>query len=116
MRGIIKIGSKDVEMLASAASPVLYKKVFREDWFKVLSETQDDDSGVDGIGRFEQMGFIMAMQASKSLSQLANIGYNEYLEWLEQFEAEALLEAVGDIANLYRGQEVTYSESKKEDG
>ena len=116
MRGKIRIGENDVEMLANAASPVLFKKVFRVDWFKTMSDTQTDESGIEGIGHFEEMGFIMAMQAVKTTAQLMGLCYDDYLQWLEQFESEDLMIAVTDIANIYRGQEVTYAEPKKEDG
>ena len=115
MRGKIEIGGKEVEMLANAASPILYKRVFRQDWFKVLSESQNDESGIEGISYFEQMGFIMAMQASKP-GQLANLTFDDYLDWLAQFETEDLMAALGDVASLYRGQEVTNSQPKKEEG
>ena len=116
MRGKVKIGEKEVEMLANAASPILFKRVFRQDWFKTLSETQEDGSGVETISIFEQMGFIMARQADTPTDKLVNLNYEDYLNWLGQFGAEELMLSLGDIANLYRGQEQTGSEPKKEDG
>ena len=74
-----------------------------------------EESGIEGISYFEQMGFIMAMQASKP-GQLVNLSFDDYLDWLAQFESEDLMTALGDIATLYRGQEVTNSEPKKEQG
>ena len=115
MRGKIQIGGTDVEMLANAASPIIYKRVFRQDWFKALSDLQSDESGAEGISYFEQMGFIMAMQASKP-DQLAGLSFDDYLNWLAQFESDDLMTAVGDIAAIYRGQEVTNSQPKKSDG
>ena len=116
MRGKVKIGDKDVEMLANAASPILFKMVFHQDWFKTMSGFQNDESGIEGIESLEQMGFIMAMQATKKNSELTNMTADDYLNWLMQFESEALMIAVADIAAIYRGQETTSSQSKKEDG
>ena len=116
MRGKIEINGKELGMVANAASPILYKRVFKQDWFKTLSEFQEDETGIESIGCFEQMGFIMAMQAVKTVDQLCNLTYSDYLNWLEQFGAEDLMMAVGDIANIYRGQEQTISEPKKGEG
>ena len=116
MRGNVSISGKDVEMLANAASPILYKKVFRRDWFKTLTETQTDESGVEGISYFEEMGFIMAMQAEKTTQELLALSYDNYIEWISQFEPEDMMVAVGDIAGIYRAQENTGSEAKKLDG
>ena len=116
MRGKVKIGDKEVEMLASAASPILYKRVFRRDWFKTLSESQEDASGIESITYFEEMAFIMASQASMPTDKLVNLTYENYLEWLGQFEAEDLMMSAGDVANLYKGQEEQSSAPKKEQG
>ena len=116
MRGKVKIGEKDVEMLANAASPILFKRTFRQDWFKTLTESQQDETGIDGISVFEQMGFIMAMQAEKSTESLCNLSYSDYINWVAQFESEDLLGAVGEIAGIYKGQEETSTEPKKGDG
>lgn len=116
MRGKVKIGDKEVEMLASAASPILYKRVFRRDWFKTLSESQEDASGIESITYFEEMGFIMAMQASSSTEKLVNLTYEDFLKWLGQFEPEEMMLSLGDIANIYKGQEEQSSVPKKEDG
>ena len=116
MRGKVKIGEKEVEMLASAASPILFKRIFRQDWFKTLSESQTDDSGIEGISIFEQMGFVMAMQAALPTDKLISLTYEDYLNWLGQFESEDLMMVVGEIATLYKGQEEQSSVPKKEDG
>ena len=116
MRGNVTISGKDVGMLSSAASPILYKRVFRKDWFKALTTSQEDETGIESITIFEEMGYIMAMQATKTTEQLAALSYNAFLEWVTQFEADDLLEAVDQIASIYNGQEQTSSEQKKEDG
>ena len=116
MRGKVTISGKDVEMLSSAASPILYKRVFRQDWFKVLTSAQEDETGIESISHFEEMGFIMAMQAKKTTAQLAGLCYDDFLEWITQFETEDLLNSIDKIASIYNGQEQTNSEPKKEGG
>lgn len=103
-------------MLANAASPILFKRVFRQDWFRTLSDTQNDETGIESISIFEEMGFIMARQADTPTEKLVNLSYEDYLNWLCQFDTEELMLALGDIAALYRGQEQTSSDPKKEDG
>ena len=114
MEGTVKIGSTDVGMLANAASPILYKKVFRKDWFKELNSAQEDE--MKGIDLFTEMGFVMAMQAKKTMAQLMGLCFDDFIEWLQGFEANDLLYCVGDIAKIYHGQEQTNSAPKKEDG
>ena len=114
MKGTVTIGSVEVGMLATAASPILYKRVFHKDFFKALNSAQKDES--EGVSLFEEMGFIMAMQDCKSVEELSKLTEDNYIEWLNQFGAEEMLLAVSDIAQIYRGQEVTNSAPKKEDG
>ena len=42
MRGVVKIGSVDVEMLANAASPILYRQVFKKDFLKNMQEINEE--------------------------------------------------------------------------
>lgn len=106
MRGTITIGDKSVDMVANGATPFLYKKVFRRDF---LASTQSDNMDV-----FGELGYIMAMQASRPLSELVNdLTYDDFLAWVSEFEALDLTMQADKIFALYKSQTKTTSVSKK---
>lgn len=109
MRGTIKIGTNDVEMLANAASPYLYNQLFHEDFLQILQNNPQANV-------FEKMGYVMAMQASMSIEELfRGLKIEDFYKWLSGFEPMAILNASKDIAELYAGQEVQLSSPKAKD-
>lgn len=107
MRGTLNFGGKNVDLVANGATPVLYKRVFRRDFLNEANKAEDMDVYVE-------LAFIMAKQAEKPLSELINaLKYDDYLEWIQDFEAMAIIEKVADIFSLYQGQTVQTSKSKK---
>ena len=107
MRGTIIFGEKPVELVANGATPVLYKRVFRRDFLNSANKADDMDIYVE-------LAFVMAKQAEKPLSELINsLKYEDYLEWIQDFEAMAIIEKVADIFALYQGQTTQTSKSKK---
>ena len=108
MIGIIKIGSEEVGMTANAASPFLYRNIFHEDF---LRETQkkDFDPAI-----MVKMGFVMAMQNAKPMSEVSKLTESAFYEWLAQFEPLDVMLASSDISNLYMGQTAQTSSPKKE--
>ena len=107
MRGTIYFGEKPVELVANGATPVLYKRVFRRDFLNSANKADDMDIYVE-------LAFIMAKQAEKPLSELINgLKYEDYLEWVQDFEAMDIITKVTDIFSLYQGQAVQTSVSKK---
>lgn len=107
MRGIITIAGTDVEMVANAATPYRFKQVFGQDFFllsrRMADETDPEVSDATASDTFIKLGYIMAMQASgEKMDKLNN---DTFMEWLEGFDnANALLEAISSIAELYQGQ------------
>lgn len=100
MRDKVLIGQEEVEMVANAASPHLFKTIFREDF---LRESQKADPDPD---IFQKMGFVMALQASgKPTREILNeTTEDDFYAWLEQFEALDLIEASASIAQLFMTQ------------
>ena len=101
MKKTIKIGSKDVEMVANAASPFIYRQIFKKDFFQ---ETQKDAADVN---IFVEMGFVMALQAKKSTTELMKTPVDEFYTWLEQFDQMDMIEVLPQIGEFYTGQEKT---------
>lgn len=109
MKGTVKIGSVSVDMVANAASVYVYRQIFKEDFLLKAQEKQPD------ADIFTKMGFVMAKQAqTDKMSELMQTTIDEYYEWLVQFEPLDVLNAAGDISNLYMGQEQGLSTPKKE--
>lgn len=107
MRGTIYFGEKPVELVANGATPVLYKRVFRRDFLNSANKADDMDIYVE-------LAFIMAKQAEKPLSELINsLKYEDYLAWVEDFEAMDIISNVTDVFALYQGQAMQTSVSKK---
>ena len=108
MRGKIMIGNREIEMAANAASPFYYKEIFKEDFLLKAQETPPD------VNIFVKMGFIMAKQAEKSFSEMMKLPAEEFFTWLDQFEPMDVLNAAGEISNLYMGQTESSSIPKNE--
>lgn len=109
MKGTVKIGDKNVDMVANALTPVLYKRVFRKD-FLLESQKKDIDMTI-----FQELAFVMASQAQiiSAKQLMTELSVESYYEWLEGFEAMEIMEAVNDIFALYHSQTKVSSRSKK---
>lgn len=108
MKGTVEIGGVGIEMVANAASVYVYRQIFKED-FLLKAQEKHPDADI-----FTKMGFVMAKQAqTDKMSELMQITIDEYYEWLVQFEPLDVLNAAGDISNLYMGQEVGLSTPKE---
>ena len=93
MRKTVKIGSNDVELVANAASPYLYRQVFKEDFLRKLQE-KDPDTDL-----MQKMCFVMMKQAEGA--DIGALGYGDYLAWLEGYEPMDILLASEDIMSVY---------------
>lgn len=110
MKGTVEIGGKGIDMIANAASIYIYRQIFKED-FLLKAQEKHPDADI-----FSKMGFIMAKQAqTDKMSELMATTIDEYYEWLVQFEPLDLLNAAGEISNLYIGQEAGLSTPKQKD-
>lgn len=103
MKGKVKIGNQSVEMVANAATPVLFKEVFHEDYFQAAEEFSRSPSNGEVVDIYSKIGFIAAHQAKKDF-EVQSLTFEDYLRWLEQFEAYDMLDAVDAIAGLYSYQ------------
>lgn len=113
MFDIVKIGEKEVQMLAMASVDVFYRNIFHED--PILAQTRDQDEG-SAILFYEQMGFVMAKYAElKKSSEMRKLNEEAYIDWLGQFTRSDYISALPDIMNVYNGQQATESDAKKKD-
>lgn len=113
MFNVVKIGEKEVPMLAMASSAVYYKRVFGRDAIVVQADAKSQG---ELIAFYGEMGYIMAMmaEANGDRAKLNALNFDGYVEWLEQFNAVDYNTAISSIATLYEGNKRGTSERKKD--
>ena len=95
----ITMNDREMGMLANAASPLLYKSVFKTD---LLQEIQKMDPNAPDVGLVMRLAFILSMQADKKkVEDFRKLTEDDFIEWLEQFEPFELIEHGNDIMQLY---------------
>lgn len=108
MFGKVKIGDKEVEMLANGATPYRYKQIFHDDY---LAKVTSGISDADATDMMAKMGYVMAMQAAKA--DMGSLSEDSYIEWLEQFEPNDIYAASSEISDIYAGNTKTEVDPKK---
>lgn len=104
----IKIGDKDVSLLANGSTPIRYRQLFHKDAITQMNKGVNAD---DAVEMASELAFIMAKAADKADMNTLNL--DDYYEWLEQFETFDIVTASEEIFGVYVGQEVTTSTAKK---
>lgn len=104
----IKIGDKDVSLLANASTSIRYRMIFHKDLIAKMGGKLVADDVTDMAA---ELAFVMAKTAEGADMNTLNI--NSFFEWLGQFEVFDIANASDDIFNVYTGQEVTTSTAKK---
>lgn len=94
MYGKIKIGEKEVEMLATASTAFRFKGIFHTDLLSIM--VKGDEGSVDD---YERLAFVMAMQAEKK--DLTKLTEEDFYVWLDDFDFTDLVEALPEVVNLY---------------
>ena len=96
----IKIGEKEMEFAANAATPIRFKMVFKKDLFYIFADQKRSEE--QGIETVSQLAYIMNRQAEKA--DMSKLNEKTFVEWLEGFEPMAFLENSEEILNLFLGQ------------
>ena len=115
----IKIGSREVEMLAMSSCNYYYRRLFDEDPFELQAKAASSEAGqAIGITFAMQMGFVMkkAAEAHGDRGVMAAMSLDEYLDWIDMFDTFDFAEPSGDIIQLYATQNKQHSSEKKEGG
>ena len=108
---VIQIGDQEVPMLCMASVDVYYKRIFGVDPLSALTSGDEGES----TALMRGLGFIMAKYAeSKDRKAMARLTEDDFLDWLDLFEEGDMLEALGEISDLYRAQKKPTSQEKKE--
>ena len=113
MYQVVKIGDKDVEMLAMASVDGYYKSIFGVDPLK-LQQSLEDEDGAGAIEFIQKMGYVMAKFAElKDRKEMLKLNEGTYWEWMDQFSRIDYLNALADIKSVYNGEKITTSKEKK---
>lgn len=102
MMGTVKIGEAAVPMLCTASTNIYYKRIFGVD--PLALQTGKELPIADGINFAQQLAFIMAQQAAKNSdrAELVKMSEDDYIDWLDQFDAVDLQMALEDVMRIYR--------------
>lgn len=111
MYRVIKIGDKDVPMLAMSSVNIYYRRVFGVDPLVLLGKDEGMETGV-AINLYMGMGFIMAKMAERNREQMKKLNEDMYLDWLDNFDNADMMNAMPEISALYNGQNTSQSEKK----
>ena len=109
----VQIGEKEINLLANAATPIRYKMVFGEDGmvaFNQINQAKRDTGEILDIT--SQLAYIMNRQAECSKDELKALTKETYIDWLEDFDSMAFVNASEVIINTYLGTTGTTSKSK----
>lgn len=115
----IKIGDREVEMLAMSSCNFYYRRLFGEDPFELQAQAASREGGAAmGITFAMQMGFVMkkAAEAHGDRTIMNALTLDEYLDWIDQFNTFDFAEPSGPIIELYATQNKSRSLEKKEGG
>lgn len=111
MFGVVKIGDKDVPMLAMASCDNYYKTIFHEDSLKALTE-KDDSEKKEAMKR---LAFVMAKFAElRNRKEMVKLNEGDYLDWLDGFDNADFNNALTDVVDVYMGNKGTTSQEKKD--
>lgn len=105
----VKIGSQNIPLRASGATPVFYKMLFHRDILQIMKKAKEDTSQLGDCT--SELAFVMAKQAEKA--DMTKLSYEAYIEWLDTFESMDLIMSSLDIMEVYMAGQETTSQIKK---
>ena len=106
---------KNYGFLATGATAVRYKQVFREDLLIKMRQMKTDANGEPSpdadLGFVDKLAYIMNAAAEKK--DMTHLNYDSFVEWLDEIEAGELFNYLSEITMMYMGNKATDSELKK---
>lgn len=115
----IMLGDKEIEFSCSAATPILYKKLFRQDLlldFSALKSFETkEEQGAKMNEIVAQLAYIMYLEANISAQEIFRVlNFEKYIEWLITIEPSQLEKKSTEFIELYSGNSVQTSSPKNE--
>lgn len=105
MTSTITIGDHEIAMTANAATCYRYKQIFKKDLFQIFKTAEQMD-----ITAIQELAYVMMHQASGTVDKM---NFDDYMTWLEEFDALDFAHASAQIVNVYANQQKTTAEAKK---
>ena len=102
----IQIDGKEIQFKATAATPRVYRQAFGRDIYIDLTTLYEDMSkgdslSVESLETFENLSFIMAMQAEGKEIERENV--NKSMEsWLDNFSTFSIYKVIPQIMELWK--------------
>lgn len=109
----IKVGEKEIPVVAPASITDYYETVFHENPWSILQ----GDTAASGM---EKMFFIMAKTAEfwkddrPNRKRMRMLTLDDYLDWKEQFTSGDYAAALVDVGNFYAESTKPKSQEKKD--
>lgn len=117
MLSSVNIGGKELQLLANAATPYLFKQTFKADLMKMFVGVSADSDIEEQIGItsiLPQMAFIMSKQADGlKPSEFMKLKEDDFYDWLVDYEAMDFAVNASPIIEAYMGNQMTTSNAKK---
>lgn len=90
----IEIDGKPLELLSNAATPRIYKTIFRSDLFSDFTSLDvsaiKDGNDFKALEIIKQLTYVLNIQATKPFREYyGKVTEDDYIEWLTGFEEEA---------------------------
>lgn len=113
----IMLGEKEVEFKASAATPIIYKKIFNNDLLVELSQaTKLDDKTEQGSKMSDivhGLAYVMYCEANlQSTVLFTKLNYQSYIEWLMTIEPSTITDKSADFIKLYQANQKNNNHAK----
>lgn len=94
----IQIDGKEIQFKATAATPRVYRQAFGRDIYVDLTTlyedmSKGDDLSVESLSTYENISFVMAMQAEGKEINRETIN-KDMEEWLDQFSTFSIYRVV----------------------
>lgn len=96
MTADITIGGKPIKLCGNAATAIRYKAIFHRDLLMSFKGMSADDFDADII---KELAFVMAEQAQGA--DFKQVTFEDFVDWISQFEENDLLETAADIINVW---------------
>ena len=120
---------ESVAFKATGTTAYRFKQLTHKDLMacitNMLSATKENEDttavaiAIAGSGELDsisQLAYVMHRQAeAKSISDLADLTFDDYFEWLDRYDSMEFLYKAVSIINVYMNNTETSSEPKKED-
>jgi len=113
MTGFVHLGNENRGLTANGLSPVLFRKVFHQDFLQARVDNQKDNGAIMEL--YGRMAFIMQMQHDKSQAELLKLTDGDYWDWLATLNGADIENHFAEISAIYEGNEVPLSDPKDAD-